>query len=434
MRVFYFDFESRLLGMALLSVIGFLGALCRLDATVEGEPESMEIREAEVMNVWVRLLERAVAGDARIEALRLQIAGVVAKAKEGLVWPEPEVRLGWGEGDRELSSEAALRLRIPEGADRRLVRRLADVDVEWLESCIRSMEKTVELEIWENVMKAAAAKERLGLEERWLGRLEREQEKMERMGEDLLDRIRLEREEVDSRLRVLREREAFDAAEALLKGKGLRAEEIELLLAVIELRGLARIDLPDAGSLELQVLRNRIEMLSCKREEEYVVVAMEAKGRGWLPRASFVQLGWDEGRGDAGDDWQIKGGFRIDLFSERGLKRLEANRRESEAKSAVVGGRLLQDVRKGLARYRRAEEAEAYVWNVWSSMREELEEGIRVLESEIGSARDARKLWGEAYRMERQYLDVKWQRAQASLDLEYTIGSMMRSALVEYRN
>ncbi|MBC2606167.1 hypothetical protein [Pelagicoccus albus] len=331
-------------------LVAFLGVLMLLIVEAEGATDPIQ-----AVNDWVARVDEEMATESDVdevddvlsrlvdvmrdcepglEELRLKAELVKANAKAGLAWPDPELRVTLSEDEDGDGGDGSvgLRLRFPDKTDRRVIKRAAEVELDYLASCIQSLERRVDCRARGLLSSGSLYRRQLICGIRRLRELTGLYVRTESAESRSVECSKLARQILKGYSELREQYREYELVLSQLTECGLSDAQAELVVAGWR----DRLDtLPSLASLESQALRYNLESIKVRRDEALVLARIEAQNRGWIPEPTFAEFNWgDELPGensDHGGRWKVKTGVSIDLFSDHESERLNAMLKSSSA-------------------------------------------------------------------------------------------------------
>jgi len=381
------------------------------------------------------LIATAQENDERQAVLQAHIEVITARARAGRSWPDPELRLGYEEEDGrdQIQRRAALRFRLPDRVDRRLLEKISAVDIDWMNKRLILLKEEIALRVKTHYAEGVFARMRL------LSGSERLREVLQQ----------------ERQLRILKDsgqasaiEEARLVVEELKLYRSLRSEFSEFVNAINELVGMginetqakgafqnAQWDqllvnpFPSLEELVTIAVRNSEDTLQFEREDGMLSIRLNEVKRSWLPSPSFFQLEWGDRKdfGETGRDneWGALAGFTVDLFDDHAEELLLSIRRETELNHNLDLKTLEQDVKSGFADISSLFSSYEQFLAICEPATESIE---RMFEESSAAGENESALWPiqeDLYDLKSELLDMRWMLVETLMEFESTIGQVI---------
>jgi len=381
------------------------------------------------------LIAKAQEDDARQSVLHAQVEVITARAKAGRSWPDPELRLGYEEQDdqEQINRGAAIRFRLPDRVDRRLLEKISQVDIDWTNRQINLLKGQMALRVKRLYAQGIFARLRLQTGANHLKELLEQEYQLAILQESgqarAIENAQLVVEELKLYRSMRNEFTVFENVISELTSLGIERSQVRGALRRGDWAKLVAEQLPTLAELVTLAVGNSEDTLKYKREDAMLSIRLNEVKRSWLPSPSFFQLEWGDrretGNSNRDDEWGALAGFDIDLFDDHEQELLLSVRRETDLNHKVELKELEQKVQNGfvdiLAVQRSHEHYEAICEPAVSSIE-------KLLEDNETTGANKTALWDireDLYELESELLDMRWMLVKSLLEFESTIGQVL---------
>jgi len=358
-------------------------------------------------------VNRAVARDAAIAALRARVTAAKVGVEAAGALPNPEIRVTQLRLDEFRDDHAPmdfdLRARFPRLGEPGVGKAIARADLREVESDLRATQRAVEMEIRTLIFDAVI--------------LEKEVEAAQQLAQiqNLLFEIQQRRiqqrvaTEVEASLQDL-ERQVASEKAAVLKGRrqavlealalrtGASSIDLPALEEVLPGPGMAMEDLPDRKAALLTALRHSPELDEAAARIDRAAAAVWLEKVNKWPWFSFVQGGCEIDQG-SGEEWTAGVALDLPVFfgtNQAELQHAEAEQTQAEFELDAVAQRIVADFHSRYDRLKAAAEA----------LDQAVQGSGRAAERAVAAVENAMQV-GQADSME--ILKVKARRAEVEL-------------------
>ncbi len=376
-------------------------------------------------------IESAHRSDDRIARLSAHLEVIRLTAKAGRVWPDPELRIGYDEDglrDRQ-GYELGIRVRLPNKANRDQLKRIEEIDTEWTKNRIAAMRERVAVDLREDFVEAVFARWRLGEGLAYLKELLVYVETLEELKDAaLLRAIDESNAKVEFVSQITLVNRLYSEYKREIAEFGRYGEAHDAHVSLVAQADVADWLLPELPEKELVLTlaaRSDEAILELIRENGLLEADLESRKGTWIPRPSFAQLEWGEtdedGIGDLADEWGVRAGFSIDLFSSADRERITAVQREG----ALLYRIALEDTKRRVSaaweKVKLYVESEQRFQDLWGKGM--LQSFVYPIEGvEDLAPLDAWRMKKARYELRTELMDQKQRVYEACLNLEKATG------------
>ncbi|MBK1875950.1 hypothetical protein [Pelagicoccus mobilis] len=272
-----------------------------------------------------RYISQAQESDERIARLKAHLEVIRLRARAGRTWPDPEVRLGYGEDSlREREDyEVGLRIRLPRKAEQKQIRRIEEIDSDWTNERIAALHERISVEMRDSYIEAVFARWLFVESSSFLRELLLHHGRMKELEEAALVTVgEVSLVEVDIVKRFTRLSELYTEYQdtiAKLSLFGETVENCEVLVASEDIEHWELPILPDSQLALTLAIRNDETILELTRDNDLLNADLISRKGSWIPQPTFAQVEWGDTNqrtsGDLANEWGVRAGFSVDLFS-----------------------------------------------------------------------------------------------------------------------
>ncbi|MCZ6674724.1 MAG: hypothetical protein O7C75_17485, partial [Verrucomicrobia bacterium] len=241
------------------------------------------------------LVATAQEKDERHNVLQAHIEVIKARTKAGRSWPDPELRLGYEEEDwdDQTSRKAAIRFRLPERADRRLLEKISHVDIDWTHERIQVLREKIALRVKQLYTRGLLARLSILSGANRLKELldqERQLRVLKESGQaSAIEEARLVIEELKLYRSLRSDYTTFESTIEKLVSFGIEDSQAHAALQSGNWLQLLVEQLPPLDRLVTIAVRNSEDTLRYEREDAMLAIRLDEVKRSWLPSPSFFQ-------------------------------------------------------------------------------------------------------------------------------------------------
>ena len=381
------------------------------------------------------LIAAAQENDERQTVLQAHIEVIQARALAGRSWPDPEIRVGIEERDREnlTNRQAALRFRLPDRVDRRLLEKISHVDIDWTNKRINLLRSEIALDVKSLFATGLFARIRLITGSRRLEELIQQERQLHILQESKQASQLEEAELVVEELKLFRslrnEFSILDNSISKLASLGIDSAQVRAVFQSSAWNQLLADPIPALDGLLSTAVRNSEDTLQYEREDGMLSVRLNEVKRSWLPSPSFFQIGWGD-RKEGGDsrranEWGALAGFTIDLFDDHQEQVLLSIRRETDLNHKVLLRNLEEKVKNQFMDIQSDFNAYKQFFAIFEPAFESIK---RTLEESAATTTNEATLWKvrkDLYGLESELWDMRWMLVESQLEFESTLGSIL---------
>jgi hypothetical protein len=381
------------------------------------------------------LIATAQESDQRQAALQAHVEVIKARTAMGRSWEDPELRLGYEEqdGQEQINRGAAIRFRLPDRAERRLLEKISQVDIDWVHQKINALKGEIALRVKRLYARGIFARMRLLSEADHLKELleqERQLGFLKEAGQSsAVEQARLVLEQLKLYRSLRSEFTAFENAINELVSLGIGTAQAQGAFQSENWSELIVEQLPARESLVTIAIRNSGDTLKYNREDAMLSIRLNEVKRSWLPSPSFFQLRWGDRRETGNsireEEWGALAGFDIDLFDDHEEELLLSIRRETDLNRNVDLKELEQEVKSRFADVQS-------VYNSYEQYQAVYKPAVTSIETMLNENAAAggnkKALWDirdDLFDLEGEFLDMRWMLVESQLKFESSLGQLL---------
>jgi hypothetical protein len=381
------------------------------------------------------LISTAQENDERQSVLQAQVEVITARAKVGRSWPDPELRLGYEERDDQdqINRRAAIRFRLPDRVDRRLLEKISQVDIDWTNQQINLLKGEIALRVKRLYAQGIFARLRLQSGAQHLRKL-LEQDRQLTILQDsgqarIVESAQLLVEAIKLYRTMRKEFTLHQNSISELLSLGITKPQAKGALKVANWSELNTDQLPALGELNTLANRNSEDTLQYKREDAMLSIRLNEVKRSWLPSPSFFQLEWgnrsESGNSNRETGWGALAGFDIDLFDDHEEELLLSVRRKTDLNRKVEVEELEEKVKNSLADLLAIQNSYQHFETICEPAISSLEKWLAESEAAAGNRTKTWDTQEDLFELQNEILDMRWMLIDSLLDLETAVGQVL---------
>lgn len=381
------------------------------------------------------MIATAVQNDERNNVLQAHIDVIKARAKAGRSWPDPELRIGYDNEDDgdQINRRAALRFRLPDRADKRLLEKMAQVDTDWTNNRIKRIRRTIALKVKSVFANGLFARMRLlsGTDRiRGLFQQDQQLQILRDAGKaTAMDEAQLVVEELRLYRTLRSEYAAFENAITELINLGISPQAARAALQTNDWHQLLATQLSSLQDLEKLAIRNSEETHRYLREAGMLTVRLSGIKRSWLPSPSFFQIEWGDQKefGESGRDneWGAMAGFTVELFDDHEEEVLLSLRRETDLDYHLYIQSLAQTVARNFKDLQTNRQSYQQLLSISEPATLAIQELLDQSKNEGASLTSQWGILEDLYDLESELLEMRWGLVESLLEFESTVGQLL---------
>ena len=381
------------------------------------------------------LIAAAQENDERQAVLQAHIEVIQARALAGRSWPDPEIRVGFEERDREnlTNRQAALRFRLPDRVDRRLLEKISHVDIDWTNKRINLLRSEIALKVKSIFATGLFARIRLISGARRLEELLQQERQLHILQESeqasQLEKAELVVEELKLFRSLRNEFSTMENSIRKLASLGIDSAQVRVAFQSSEWKQLLADQFPALDGLLSTAIRNSADTLQYEREDGMLSIRLNEVKRSWLPSPSFFQIEWGD-RKEGGDsrranEWGALAGFTVDLFDDHQEEMLLSIRRETDLNRKVLLRDLEEKVKNELVDVQSVLNSYEQYFSIFEPAFESIKMTLEEIEATTTNEANLWKIRKDLYELESELWDMRWMLVESLLDFESTLGEIL---------